>query len=389
MLGSLATVVRAVALALALVVVSACDLARPAGLAIATTWPAEARVKLEAGFQAWCDKSGVAVANKAFPIAWLTLEPAHDPSRLPARKRPPDVLLGLTVPSLERLEKSGRLEPLANDGTRGWLVLKRTENAPVETGFDDPRRDPAILDRALEWLDDSHFASGYERLIRFAATGKIGAIPTSAPDRGRPEEASVEGVAVLRSPRSRELALAFLKFLEEIQQAAHSPLAPRPADGRAYESLVADLVGATLVDAHDELTAAWVDLEKAGFPETPFRYMIEPPPWPPASISKILDRQGDTAMTMLDTLAKEVAPDPATDAWLVRSWIAPPRLINRDMLMELVNARDGMLLEEPRFRSWLRAEWTAWARQRYRRVRKLLTMTAGAGGSTKQGGKAE
>jgi hypothetical protein len=38
------------------------------------------------------------------------------------------------------------------------------------------------------------------------------------------------------------------------------------------------------------------------------------------------------------------------------------------MLDELATAASGKLTSEPRFREWLRAEWTAWARQRYRRV---------------------
>ena len=35
------------------------------------------------------------------------------------------------------------------------------------------------------------------------------------------------------------------------------------------ESLVADLLGATLVDAQDELWAAWDALERAGHPSRP------------------------------------------------------------------------------------------------------------------------
>ena len=90
-------------------------------------------------------------------------------------------------------------------------------------------------------------------------------------------------------------------------------------------------------------------------------------------------------MTMLDTLAKQIAPDPAIDAWLVRSWISPPKLLDQDVLMNLVRAEEGRLIREPRLLSWLRAEWTAWARQRYRRVRKLATMRA-SGPITKDGG---
>ena len=34
-------------------------------------------------------------------------------------------------------------------------------------------------------------------------------------------------------------------------------------------------------------------------------------------------------------------------------------------------AAEGRLAREPRFRAWLRGEWTAWTRQLYRRVARL------------------
>ena len=73
-------------------------------------------------------------------------------------------------------------------------------------------------------------------------------------------------------------------------------------------------------------------------------------------------------MALTQTLAREIAPEPAVRAWLVRSWLAPSRLTDDTLLIELAGASDGRLCREPRFRDWLRAEWTAWARQRYRRV---------------------
>jgi hypothetical protein len=41
------------------------------------------------------------------------------------------------------------------------------------------------------------------------------------------------------------------------------------------------------------------------------------------------------------------------------------------LLAEIARACDGRIADEPRLRAWLRAEWTAWARQRYRRVARL------------------
>ena len=73
-------------------------------------------------------------------------------------------------------------------------------------------------------------------------------------------------------------------------------------------------------------------------------------------------------MALIETLAAEVAPEPPARAWLIRSWLAPPRVVDETLLAELTQAAEGRLCREPRFRAWLRAEWTAWARQRYRRV---------------------
>ena len=58
--------------------------------------------------------------------------------------------------------------------------------------------------------------------------------------------------------------------------------------------MVADLLGATLVDAQDELWAAWASLERAGYPEPALEWLTEPPPWPPASVAKYLRRDGET-----------------------------------------------------------------------------------------------
>jgi hypothetical protein len=77
-------------------------------------------------------------------------------------------------------------------------------------------------------------------------------------------------------------------------------------------------------------------------------------------------------MTMVETLAGQVAPEPSARTWLVTTWLSPARLIDRQILGELTHADDGRLIRDPRFREWLRAEWTAWARQRYRRVSRIL-----------------
>jgi hypothetical protein len=177
----------------------------------------------------------------------------------------------------------------------------------------------------------------------------------------------IEGVAILSDARHRDRAATFLEFLARTGRAGSVPKHANDAPSDDPD-LLADLLGATLVDAQDELWAAWSALERAGSPPNPLRWMTEPPPWPPASIAKIQDRQGEEAMAMMDALAGQLATDPVVRAWLVRSWLSPPRPIDLRVLEELTRAVEGRLIRESRFREWLRAEWTAWARQRYRRV---------------------
>ena len=61
----------------------------------------------------------------------------------------------------------------------------------------------------------------------------------------------------------------------------------------------------------------------------------------------------------------------AVRSWLLESWEQPSRPIDGALLGELAHAVGGRLAREPRFRAWLQAEWTAWARQRYRRVARV------------------
>jgi hypothetical protein len=151
------------------------------------------------------------------------------------------------------------------------------------------------------------------------------------------------------------------------------PAAVRTASLPEADSLLADLLGATLVDVQDELWSAWEALERVNPPEAALRWMSEPPPWPPASVAKILGRQGERAMALLETLAGELSAQPPVRAWLIRSWLSPPRLVDEALLDELAAAADGRLCREPSFRDWVRTEWTAWARQRYRRVARLAS----------------
>jgi hypothetical protein len=181
----------------------------------------------------------------------------------------------------------------------------------------------------------------------------------------------VEGAGIVAGPSRRRLSELFFRFLAETGK-AERPRADATDDPEA-DSLLADLLGATLVDAQDELWTAWTTLNRAGRPTRAAMWLTQAPPWPPASIEKLeLELEGEGSEALVQTLVEEIVPDADLRAWLLRSWLGPKRLVDGSLLAEIAQAADGRLAREPRFRAWLRAEWTAWARQRYRRVTRTV-----------------
>jgi hypothetical protein len=201
-------------------------------------------------------------------------------------------------------------------------------------------------------------------------------VVADSPEARPPGEAATalaEGAAAIAGPGRLALARAFLRFLADRHSA--KPLMESEASDPDKSDLLADLLGATLVDSQDELLAAWAVLggPDASAPQAAVAWMTEPPPWPPASIEKLQVRGGDRGLALAHDLAGQLAPDPELRFWLIQSWLRPRRLIDEALLTELAHAAGGKLVREPRFRSWLRGEWTAWARQRYRRVARLAS----------------
>jgi hypothetical protein len=279
--------------------------------------------------------------------------------------------------------------------------------------FDDPRRDPVALAWAkavlAEGEGEGDWARGYARLVRLAGgrrppgrqpgaaraaleRGEAAMTPSAAPGSRDPgvipvrfEDRAgwpdwVEGVAIVRGTSQAEAARNLVRDLAGAGTAAADPVSSSAADPDRTldaDALLADLLGASLVEARYELTAAWAVLDSGGRRDRAEMWMTQAPPWPPASVEKIL-RSEPGAMAMLETLAAQLSPAADTRAWLLRSWIAPGRTVDGRLLDELAAAVDGRLVREPRFRGWLRGEWTAWARQRYRRVARQAATGAEA-----------
>ena len=128
----------------------------------------------------------------------------------------------------------------------------------------------------------------------------------------------------------------------------------------------AEVIRLARLDARGERLAARRSLD-AGPPRPDLESLLdEPPPWPPASIQKM--RAEADGAALIDSLAGQIAPGAGDRAWLLASWADAPRPVDDALLAELRDARDGRLDANPRLRAWLRAEWTAWLEQRYRRV---------------------
>ena len=389
-----------------------------ADLLIVSPWPEEERARLEEEYQRWREHAPGATTG-ACRIAWYPLAMGDDPAGVVRWRPAVDVVLGGPATVFERLAESGRLAPIEPGGRAGWRVsrtapiglaintaVSRVVTPAAEKGsprppeatvvFDDPRHDPIALAWAREQLGADGWSEGYARLVESVGhprrVGRLQGAALAAVERGEaaltPAVAPLsttrrsivfvpastrsewrEGVAILSAGRHLDRSREFLRFLADRGQADPPPSELTPAAGS--DGLLAELLGATLVDAQDECWTAWSALRLAGRPERLEIWMTQPPPWPPASIEKIL--QQDASGALLDTLVEQVTPDASLRAWLVRSWLGPPRLFDGALLDELAGAEEGRLAREPRFRAWLRAEWTAWARQRYRRVAREST----------------
>jgi hypothetical protein len=378
---------------------------------IVSPWPEERRSALATEFRRWTEANPGTALGPA-RIRWIPLAPGDDVTRVVRRRVAPDLVLGVGAAELRRLAQDGRLVAVERRGHPLWCITGRLPIGLAITPVSVVRADTVALDDfrhdqvALEWARDElasgSWAEGYARLVRRAGDPRpIGRQPGAALaafEQGEVERVLcvegrdrmfkttinpagagdkplewVEGMALVRGGQNPALAQELVRFLAAMREA--KPPAPGSdglgaADTPEALALLADLLGATLVDAQDELVAAWAKLAATGHPERAERWMTEAPPWPPASADKLIKQSKEGAI-LLEALMTQVAPEADVRNWLLRSWLAPARRVDGRLLAELASAEGGRLVREPRFRMWLRSEWTAWARQRYRRVARL------------------
>ena len=328
--------------ALAISALAGCTPGDRADLVVGTTWPEAARAEI--------NRALAPPAGSPPRVAWVRLAPGRDPADLATHRAPVDLILGGPPSSYRRLDRDGSIGP--------WREVRSSISIrPPWPG--DPRADPAALADAEARLSAGKtWSEGYAGLVRAAGRRHphdSGAAVTHA-----------EGVAIGPAATSPRAAGMFLKAL-----GGGAPPADPGIDPLA-EDLLADLLGATLVDARPELIAAVEALAMAGDAASAVApKLTEPPPWPPASVAELVRKRrarGDDPAPWVDTLARQVVPEFEARAWLIVSWDRPERPIDAETLAELARAAGGGLAREPRFRAWLRGEWREWARQRYRRV---------------------
>jgi hypothetical protein len=386
-----------------------------ADLVVATDWTRPEIAELEA-------------ALGPLRVAWIRPTETPDPTLLVVRNLRADAVLGGPITVYQGLSVAGRLAAIDDSGEGptwvvsrrsplGWALADRptpggSDGPPIPTSWDDlgdpsqsgrvalgdPRVDPVTLACLTSRLHEGPWGEAYADLVRAAgraqpiagqstsplaelARGKADMAPTAefraqaVPGLGFRAVQSmgdwIEGAAILSDARNRDAARTLIRAVAE-RSGERPSTPPEPeADGLA-EALLADLLGATLVDAQPELRTAIGAIERnPGQPgiEQARYWLVQPPPWPPASIEVLRAKFDGEAL--VNALAEQLTPDRDTRFWLIKFWEREERPIDGNFLADLADPTQGRLAGEPRFRAWLRGEWVAWARQRYRRAERL------------------
>jgi hypothetical protein len=332
-------------------ILTGCGPSGEPALVIATTWAPSERARFES--------EGREASGDRRQVVWVILKPWENWESVVDRRGGVDLVLGGPATAFDRLARSGHFIPTSVPGLLPWSVIRPSkEYATIAKSTGDARVDPEFLSQAKQRLAAEGWPKGYEGLVRAALV--------QSPNRTIRESRS-EYVALVNGGPNPARARQWLKALEA-RLDARSPDFTRLRDVRS-DDLLADLLGAALVDAGDELREAGSALVRYGHPTQAEAALGRRPPWPPASVAKL---QADlNGQPMVETLLEQIAPDPESRRWLEASWSRPVSMIDGPLLAEIAAAADGKLALEPRFRAWLRGEWTAWTRQLYRRVARV------------------
>ena len=181
----------------------------------------------------------------------------------------------LVVPEARRRGEAGRGRWW---GIR-WRIALRSDRRSSYPG--DPRSSPLALARVKAGFAASSWHAEYASF----------AYPTLRLSHGHAGGGLEEGTAVVRGARNPEAAWAFMGLFDD----------PEPAPSRdeppGSDQLLADLLGAAFVDAREEQVAAMRAVERAGLPLRWLDWMTQAPPWPPASITRMIERPRGPAAT--------------------------------------------------------------------------------------------
>lgn len=334
-------------------------------------------------------------------LRFVTSAPGVEPPEMLERGWSTDVLLGGSAAGYERASDHDDLLTIAPNERRPWRVVGRDSvgevastgrsdrNVPELPLLDDPRRSAVSFASADAVLRSRGWGAGYRELMQSAGrpgplgvdqgdavakvvagkTSSAAALSSASSNQLRftptdPTTLWFDGVAVSKhSPR----ASAARRFVESLVEQGIATEPPRIKD-EPERGLIADLLGAVLVEAQPELAEAFHAVSAASQTDKSkaTAWLEEPPPWPPASIQKL--KASADGPALVESLAEQAVPDLAARVWLVESWEQAPRTVDRELLHEIATAAGGKLAAEPRFRAWLASEWSAWARQRFRRI---------------------
>lgn len=357
-------------------------------LVVACCWSGPERASLEADFRAWL-AAGPDAPRDAPRVRWVAFDVNAGPPGASPWARAPDLVVGGPPEAHDVWVKDGRIagEQVASrvvvrERSFG-LVLAGAEAAPPgpitldelagpkwrgRLALADPRTHAPALALAAGCLDEYGWERGFAVLARLHdnAVAVVRGDPAAVVGRGRAQAAIVPGgmdgplalpiayrecASLARDPAHPEVARSFLGFLKERLPGPADLPAP-PASGPVR--LLADFLGATLVDRHGDGHLA----DGGG---------LSLPPWPPESLAALRDR--DESGDLVRVLAEQIVADAEARAWLQASW-DELGTFDGERWRALAQRGRGTLPREPRLRAWLIADWDEWSRTRRRPARE-------------------